>query len=135
MKTGAGRRVAKRRHAANRLFLEITLVMIFMVLLSYAPITSQSVYTESADAPKSQQHGQAATGREIWVHLDGAGNLGIGASADSSAREWPAIQAYLQKNNIGVVVLDPESDVPFAVLSKVWQQAVQSGAVVRISTK
>jgi len=135
VKAEAGRREAKRRHAANRLFLEITLVMIFMVLLSYAPVTSQTTFSETAATPNSQQHGQSTSGREAWLYLEASGALSLKDKSGQSRRSWPAIQAYLQEHGIGVVVIDPEHDVPFAMLSKVWQRAVQAGIIVRIATK
>jgi len=135
MSTGTARREAKHRHAANRLFLEITLVMIFMVLLSYAPVTSQTTFSETAATPNPQQQGQSTSGREAWLHLDASGALSLKSEPGKNRHDWPDIQAYLQEHGISVVVIDPERDVPFAILSEVWQRIVQSGSVVRIATK
>lgn len=135
MNANAGRRVAIRRHADSRLFLEITLVMIFLMLLTYAPMTKQSSYTETENAPgRQQQQEKTSSGKEAWLHLAPSGLLVIDGQQDKARQDWPAVHAYLKQKNIGVVVLNPESDVPFAVVAKVWQQALQAGEVVRVTT-
>lgn len=134
MKTGVGRREARRQHAANRLFLEITLVMIFMLLLSYAPAPSQSTFSETAAKADMQRQGQSASGRKAWIRLDASGVLSLKDKSGRSRRGWAAIQDYLQQHSIGIVVIAPERNVPFTVLSSVWQRIVQSGQIVRIST-
>lgn len=135
MKTVSGRREARRHHVANRLFLEITLVMIFMVLLSHAPVASQTTFSEMASAPSSQEQGQSASGREAWVRLNASGTLILKDKSGQSRRGWADIEAYLQEHGIGVVVIDPEHNVPFAVLSEVWQRIVRSGRIVKIAAK
>jgi len=130
------RRGASRRHAANRLFLEITLVMLFLILLSYAPTTSpQTSFTETVIAADKTSLGQAAAGRELWLRLSASGSLNIKHATDKDTQGWSAIHAYIEKQAIGVVVIDPDKDVPFSLLASAWKLAAQSGLIVRIATK
>jgi len=130
------RRGTTRRHAANRLFLEITLVMIMMILLSYAPATSRNNVADVAvSSEQTGDHGQAVAGRTVWLHLDAAGALRIGREVGGGKQEWPTILRHIQEQGIAIVVIDPDENVSFKVLSNIWGRASEVGLMVKIASK